>query len=174
MSSFLQLMLAEIWQHLDNAAIPAPSHRNRTMTDWSARMERAKVMLSDARNAAMEADIQLRELATVRKLNETAAGRHQALANEIERLRGENRLILDALGMEKYRVRWRPVSDGFFKTTGDELLIVHDDPAWIAPVIMIARWDRVSGWTLRNGNPVEERTVKFWSPLPELPEEVAP
>ena len=172
MSKSLRLMLSEIWQHLDQAAIPAPSHRNRTMTDWAARMERAKAMLEDAQNAAMDADSEMRQLAAVRKLNESASAHYQALANEIERLRGENRLILDALGMERYRVYWRPVSDGFFKTTGDELLIVHDDPAWIAPVIMIARWDRKSGWTLRNGNPVEERTVKFWAPLPGLPEEV--
>jgi len=108
MSKSLRLMLSEIWQHLDQAAIPAPSHRNRTMTDWAARMERAKAMLEDAQNAAMDADSEMRQLAALRKLNETASAHYQVLANEIERLRGENRLILDALGMEKYRVRWRP------------------------------------------------------------------
>lgn len=131
---------------------------------------KARLAASKAEDAA-EVEILRRQLATAQDLNARAAEHCKALSAEIERLRGENRLILDALGMEKYRVRWRPVSDGFFKTTGDELLIVHDDPAWIAPVIMIARWDRVSGWTLRNGNPVEERTVKFWAPLPGLPEE---
>lgn len=118
----------------------------------------------------VDVEIVKRALAEAQEEVRRADAHARTLSAEIERLRGENRLILDALGMERYRVRWRPVSDGFFKTTGDELLIVHDDPAWIAPVIMIARWDRKSGWTLRNGNPVEERTVKFWAPLPGLPE----
>lgn len=112
MSKSLQLMLAEIWQHLDQAAIPAPSHRNRTMTDWAARMERAKAMLVDAQNAAMDADIEMRQLAALRKLNESAAAQHQALSNEIGRLRGEIRLLRDTLGMETFRVLWRSVSDG--------------------------------------------------------------
>lgn len=119
----------------------------------------------------VDVEIVRRALAEAQEEVRRADAHARTLSAEIERLRGENRLILDALGMERYRVYWRPVSDGFFKTTGDELLIVHDDPAWVAPVIMIARWDRVSGWTLRNGNPVEERTVKFWAPLPGLPEE---
>lgn len=157
MSKNLQLMLAEIWQHLDQAAIPAPSHRNRTMTDWAARIERVKAMLSDARNVAMEADIQLRELATAHKLNETASAHHQALSNEIGRLRGEIRLLRDTLGMERYRVAWRPVSDGFTETD-DDILIVQDDPAFIAPIITIARW-----------NDVDERLVTHWAPLPGLP-----
>ncbi len=172
MTTCLQMMLADIWMLLEQAANPAPSHRNRTMTDWAARMQRAKAMLVDAQNAAMDADIEMRQLAAVRKLNESASAHHQALANEIARLRGENRLLLDALGMETYRVRWRPVSDASFRTTGDELLIVHDDPAWIAPVIMIARWDRANGWILRNGSYVEERLVRFWAPLPGLPEDI--
>jgi len=173
MSKNLQLMLAEIWQHLDQAAIPAPSHRNRTMTDWAARMERAKAMLEDAQNAAMDADIEMRQLAALRKLNESAAAHHQALANEITRLRGENRLVLDALGMEKYRVRWRPVSDeGFKNAMGEEMLIVYDGPVWVTRLIMISRWSPVAGWNLRNGNPVAEGTVTHWAPLPGLPEEV--
>lgn len=120
----------------------------------------------------VESTIVQHKLAEAQEMLARAAEHNKALSAQIERQQAEIRLLRDALGMERYRVWWRPVSDGFFKTTGDELLIVHDDPAWVAPVIMIARWDRKSGWTLRNGNPVEERTVKFWAPLPGLPEEV--
>lgn len=200
MSSFLQLMLAEIWQHLENAAIPAPSHRNRTMTDWSARIERAKVMLSDAQNAAMEADIQLRQLDAVRKLNESASAHHQALANEIARLRGENRLILDALGMEKYRVRWRPVADGVempisnvpvlaVVQEGQKRLVVRATYIKAAQVEADLDYDEAyeydeeadtywlnPGWY--EDNLVEEMhwqisdPVTHWAPLPGLPEDV--
>lgn len=51
--------------------------------------------------------------------------RHAArLAAEIERLRGEQRLLLDALGMEKYRVRWRPVAGGEWPPAGTPVLAV--------------------------------------------------
>lgn len=163
----LQLLLAEIWQLLEQAAIPAPSHRNRTMTDWAARMERAKAMLVDAQNAAMDADIEMRQLAAVRKLNESASAHHQALANEIARLRGENRLILDALGMEKYRVRWRPVSDEGFKAMGGEMLIVYNSPLMSAGEILITRWFETFEW-----GALDARFVTHWAPLPGLPEEV--
>jgi len=124
-------------------------------------------MLVDAQNTAIEADIQLWQLAVLRQLNEGASAHYQSLANEITRLRGENRLILDALGMEKYGARWRPVSDEGFKAMGGDMLIVYNSPLMSAGEILIARWFETFEW-----GALDARFVTHWAPLPGLPEDI--
>ena len=150
-----------IWHKFDSLPVPLPSHRNRTLTAWGTAISEALPELTRASNRAFALQNELR------RANEHV----RALSAEIERLRGENRLILAALGMEKYRVRWRPVSDeGFKNAMGEEMLIVYDGPVWVTRLIMISRWSPVAGWNLRNGNPVADGTVTHWAPLPGLPE----
>lgn len=60
----------------------------------------------------VDVEIVKRALAEAQEEVRRADAHARTLSAEIERLRGENRLLLDALGMEKYRVRWRPVADG--------------------------------------------------------------
>jgi len=107
----------------------------------------------------VDVEIVRRALAEAQEEVRRADAHARTLSAEIERLRGENRLILDALRMERYRVYWRPVSDGF-EETDDDILIVQNDPAFIAPIISIGRWDDV-----------DRRLVTHWAPLPGLPRE---
>lgn len=112
----LHLELSQIWYELDQLPIPAPSHRNRTMTQWAAVIERVKKRLGKAGNislALQDENVMLQQqLADAQQQLRSAANHAALLSAEIERLRSENRLILDALGMEKYRVLWRPIEQG--------------------------------------------------------------
>ena len=129
-------------------------------------MRRAKEMLADAQNAAIEMDILRGKLAATQKSLANASVHNRALAAEIERLQGENRLILDALGMEKYRVLWRPVTDDGFKSQ-KAVLIVYKSLIMDVGIIMIARWTPMYEW-----GGLIDNFVTHWAPLPGLPEEV--
>lgn len=66
------LELGVIWGLLDDAVVPAPSHRNRTIMQWAETMVRAKRRLMALRNQALAVD---NEIAEIRALaDELAAG----------------------------------------------------------------------------------------------------
>lgn len=100
--SELHLELLYLWSKLEALPTPLPSHRNKTMTTWAAVFSEVSQELTIASNRALAMQEDLRQ----------ADAHARKLSAEIERLRGENRLILEALGMEKYRVLWRPVVEG--------------------------------------------------------------
>ncbi len=135
----------------------------RTLIELAEAKARLKAAVAED---AAEVEILRRHLATAQDLLDRAGEHCRALSAEIERLRGENRLILDALGMEKYRVRWRPVSDEGFKAMGGEMLIVYNSPLMSAGEILIARWFETFEW-----GALDARFVTHWAPLPGLPEE---
>jgi hypothetical protein len=56
--------LRVIWDLLDDVAVPAPSHRNRTITQWAETMESAKRRLMALRNQAVAVDTQIAEIRT--------------------------------------------------------------------------------------------------------------
>ena len=56
------LELGVIWDLLDSATEPAPSHRNRTITQWADVMVRAKRRLLALRNQATAVDSEIAEL----------------------------------------------------------------------------------------------------------------
>lgn len=66
----LHLELSQIWYELDQLPIPAPSHRNRTMTQWAAVIERVKKRLGKAGNislALQDENVMLRHELDVRR-----------------------------------------------------------------------------------------------------------
>jgi len=148
----VQVLIAESWGLLDLAAIPAPSHRNRTMTDWAARMERAKVMLADAQKIAMERDwVMWRPAHDGREM--PANGVPVLAVVQI----GQNRHVVRATYIRSGQVEADLDYDEAYEY--DE----ETDTYWLSP-----------GWY--EHNLVEEihwqisEPVTHWAPLPSLPE----
>ena len=56
--------LGVVYDLLDDAVEPAPSHRNRTITQWAETMARAKRRLMALRNQAVAVDDQITEIRT--------------------------------------------------------------------------------------------------------------
>lgn len=196
--SDLHLAISEVWHLLDDAPSPAPSHRNRTITRWGEVMETAKKRLAGIgkRAMALEDDLALLQARLVAaQQDQHAAAKHAAgLSAEIERLRQENRLILDAMGMEKYRVRWRPVVEGGeLPASGAPVLAAVGEPVgtsgirrrWVARAMYVARFtipdngDKdmywwPAGWYEWNESDdmhyMISGEVTHWAALPGLPE----
>lgn len=128
--SELHLDILDLWHKFNDLPEPGPSHRNRMVTAMGTAICEAMPALTAASNKAFALQNELKG----------AIAHSVAQGKEIERLRGEMALLFDALGMEKYRVLWRPVAAG--DLPHDESLVVvqpQDGRRYITRALFVRR-----------------------------------